>query len=200
VLSATEFAKSFRQSPFALTLVSQADKLAALFKTRFRRDLPLKYFRSNRQLLAEIQCVLRQSKASFRGSPIDDVIELLIAGRHYSWVGFYLLLGGLGEQALATAGDHPEQMALAKTRSKVLMSVKAGGRELGVLSVETDRANFRPEDRVLLENVADTLARFLSGPGKYLVRKARQKAANFQAHVSNSTASKPTRSAAAGEK
>ncbi len=52
--------------------------------------------------------------------------------------------------------------------------MKLASRELGVLSVESDRENgFGAEDRVLLEAVADTLARFLTGRGKYLVRKAR---------------------------
>jgi hypothetical protein len=179
------------------------DKLAAFRKIQLRRDLPLKYFRPTRQLFAEIRHLLPQ-KASFHGSAIDDVIDLLIRGRHYSWVGLYLVLSGGGQQALATGGDRPEQMALPQTRSKVLISVKTAGRELGVLSVESDRANFRAEDRVLLERVADILARFLSGPGKYLVRKAREQAAKpmpkSQAHVSHPAAVKPTRSAAAGDK
>jgi putative methionine-R-sulfoxide reductase with GAF domain len=163
----------------------------------------LKYFRPTRQLLAEIRRVLAQ-KPSVHESAIDAVIELLISGRHYSWAGLYLALNGGGQQALAMGGDHPEHMALPQTRSKILISVKTAGRELGVLSVENDRANFRAEDRVLLENVADALARFLSGPGKYLVRKAREQtakpASNSPARVPNSTAAKPTRSAAAGDK
>ena len=65
-------------------------------------------------------------------------------------------------------------MALAETRSKILISMKLASRELGVLSVESDREGaFGAEDRVLLEGVADSLARFLTGRGKYLARKAR---------------------------
>jgi hypothetical protein len=164
----------------------------------------LKYFRPTRQLLAEIQRVIEQSKPSFHDSPIDDVIELLIGGRHYSWIGLYLALSGGGQQAMAVAGDHPEQMALPQTRSKILVSMKLAGREVGVLSVESDRGNaLRAEDQALLEGVADALARFLSGRGKYLVRKARQKATRpvpkSQA-ASPCTAARPTRSAAVGEK
>jgi putative methionine-R-sulfoxide reductase with GAF domain len=52
--------------------------------------------------------------------------------------------------------------------------LKLAGRELGVLDVESDRENaFGSKDRVLLENVAQLLARFLAGPGKYIARKAR---------------------------
>jgi hypothetical protein len=166
----------------------------------------LKCFRPTRQLLAEIQRVFDENKPSFHDSPIDDVIELLIGGRHYSWIGLYLALGDGGQQAMAVAGDHPEQVALPQTRSKILVSLKLAGRELGVLSVESDRRNaLRADDRALLEAVADAMARFLSGPGKYLVRKARQKATrpvpkSQAAPVSPSTAARPTRSAAVGEK
>jgi len=68
---------------------------------------------------------------------------------------------------------HPAQVAAAGTRKKIIVSMKIAGRELGFLNVESDRENsFGSEDRVLLERVADLLARFLTGPGKYLVRKA----------------------------
>jgi hypothetical protein len=51
--------------------------------------------------------------------------------------------------------------------------MKIAGREVGFLSVESNRENsFGSEDRVLLERVAELLARFLTGRGKYLVRKA----------------------------
>ena len=54
--------------------------------------------------------------------------------------------------------------------------MRLASHELGVLSVENgdDRA-LSAGDRVLLERVADALARFLAGRGKYLVRRAREK-------------------------
>lgn len=56
----------------------------------------------------------------------------------------------------------------------MLISMKLASRELGLLSVESDREDgFGAEDRVLLEAVAEVLARFLTGRGKYLARKAR---------------------------
>ena len=71
-------------------------------------------------------------------------------------------------------------MALPETRSKILISIKLASRELGVLSVESDREGaFGAEDRVLLEGVADSLARFLAGRGKYLARKARTDASRL---------------------
>ena len=74
---------------------------------------------------------------------------------------------------LETATVHPAHVAVPGTRKKILVAMKIAGRELGFLNVESERENaLGPEDRVLLESVADLLARYLTGPGKYLVRKA----------------------------
>jgi hypothetical protein len=70
-------------------------------------------------------------------------------------------------------------MARPETRSKILISMKLAGREFGVLDVESDQENaFGVEDRVMLENAADQLARFLAGSGRFIVRKARTQAAS----------------------
>ena len=135
----------------------------------------MKVYLSTRQLLADVERVLAASPLSPRHSPLEDVIELLCHGRHYAWVGIYLAVGtNAAQQSLGAGSDKPYQMDLAETRSKVLISMKLASRELGALSVESDRENgFGSEDRVLLEGVAGAIARFLSGRGKYLVRKAR---------------------------
>ena len=101
--------------------------------------------------------------------------DLLIQGRHYSWVGVYLTQDNDHSSALLKDShpNHPGQMAMAGTRKKMVISMKIAGRELGHLAVESDRDNaFGSEDRVLLERVAGMLARFLAGPGKYLVLRA----------------------------
>jgi putative methionine-R-sulfoxide reductase with GAF domain len=165
----------------------------------------LKSYRSTRDLRAEIQRVLAQNRPDFHHSPLDQVIELLIRGRHYSWVGIYLIGGEDSRQQLlgSRGNEHPHQIAAPATRSKILISIKLAGRDLGVLAVESDSENtFGSEDRVLLENVADLLARFLTGSGKYIARKARQAASTTtkpQARAPQS-ASPPSRSAAVGEK
>ena len=135
----------------------------------------MKIYRDTAGLLAEIECVLATSRPSFQHSPLQDVIELLSRGRHATWVGIYLAAGTASQQLLGAGGDpHPGQMARLETKSKILVSMRLAGRELGVLDVESDRENaFGPEDRVLLENVANRLARFLAGPGRYLARRAR---------------------------
>ena len=136
----------------------------------------MKSYRSTRQLLADVEGLLAARQPSFHHSPLEDVIELLCRGRHYAWAGIYLAVAENGSQpSLGAGGDTPGEVALQGTRSKILISVKLASRELGVLSVESNHENaFGAEDRVLLEAVADALARFLSGRGKYLARRARQ--------------------------
>ena len=140
----------------------------------------MKVYRSTRQLLADVERALAASRPSFHHSPLEQVIDLLCRGRHYSWVGVFLATGeNSPQQLLGAGGDLPGQVALAETRSKILISMKLASREPGVLSVESDHENaFGTEDRVLLEGVADALARFLAGRGKYLARRTRQLAAS----------------------
>lgn len=135
----------------------------------------MKVFRPTRQLLADVERLLAANRPSAHHSPLVDVIDLLCCGRHYAWVGIFLAVGAnLPQQSLGAGGDSPDEVVLPGTSSKILISMKLASRELGVLSVESDGENaFDMEDRVLLENVADTLARFLAGRGKYLARKAR---------------------------
>jgi hypothetical protein len=112
-------------------------------------------------------------------SPLDWVLKTLCHGRHYSWVGIYLAVTDRSSRKLLGSGSdvHPGQTSLPETRSKILVSMKIAGKEVGILDVESDQENaFGIEDRVLLEAVADTLARYLGGPGRYLVRHARTKA------------------------
>lgn len=135
----------------------------------------MKTYRAPRQLLADVARLLA-AKPNFHQTLLDDVIDLVCAGRHYAWMGIYLAVDDRNQ--LPRAAADPQQLATPEARSKILVSMKLAGRELGVLAVESDRANaFGPEDRVLLKNLATTLARFLAGPGKYLVRKARGNAA-----------------------
>jgi L-methionine (R)-S-oxide reductase len=62
-----------------------------------------------------------------------------------------------------------------ETRSELVMPIKIGAHVIGVIDVESDRLNGFPyAARVLLRKLAATLARFLVGPGKYVVLHARQ--------------------------
>jgi GAF domain-containing protein len=162
-------------------------------------------YRSPRTLVAEIENLLASNKPSFQHSPLEDVIELLCRGRHYAWAGIYLTVDQSGsQQFLGAGGDvEPAHVALPEARSKILISIKLASQELGVLAVESDRDNvFGREDRVLLETVANLLARFLAGNGKYLVRRARQVSSENSnpKRTPQPVATQPLRSAAVGEK
>jgi hypothetical protein len=62
--------------------------------------------------------------------------------------------------------------------------MKTGTREIGVLDVESDRpTGFPSAELIFLEKVADKLARYLAGPGKYLVRRAREPASRAKPAV-----------------
>lgn len=133
----------------------------------------MKPYLSSRDLIAKIDRILAENRPSFHDSPLEKVAELLADGRHFSWVGIYLKLDEKSAPALLENLVHPAQFAVPGTQKKIIIAMKIAGREVGSLNVESDKENaFGAEERVLLERVAGILARFLTGPGKYLVRKA----------------------------
>jgi len=137
-------------------------------------EIPLRTYRSPRELLEQIRQIIGGNQPSFHSSPLEEIVEALANGRHYSWVAIHLTAEDHASPRLLGAGGdaHPAQIKHPQSKSKILVSMRIAGREIGVLAVENERA-FGSEDRVLLEGVADLLARFLAGPGKYLVLKAR---------------------------
>ena len=133
----------------------------------------MKPFRSTRDLLADVEQALAENRPSFRDSPLEKVAGLLAEGRHYGWVGIYLTLEKQPAMPLLPNAAHPARFEASGTRKKVIVTMKIAGREIGFLNVESNRENaFGTDERVLLERVAGLLAKFLTGPGKYLVRKA----------------------------
>jgi len=133
----------------------------------------VKPFRSTRDLLADIEHALTENRPSFHESPLEAVAGLLAEGRHYGWVGIYLTLEKQAATPLLPNATHPAQFEASGTRKKVIVTMKIAGREIGFLNVESNRENaFGADERVLLERVAGLLAKFLTGRGKYLVRKA----------------------------
>jgi putative methionine-R-sulfoxide reductase with GAF domain len=135
----------------------------------------VKSFRSTRDLLADVEQALADNRPSFRDSPLEKVAGLLAEGRHYGWVGIYLTLEKQPAMPLLPNAAHPARFEASGTRKKVIVTMKIAGREIGFLNVESNRENaFGADERVLLERVAGLLAKFLTGRGKYLVRKAGQ--------------------------
>jgi GAF domain-containing protein len=143
---------------------------------------PLKVYLSTRQLLADVDRLLAANVPSAHHSPLQDVIDRLCRGRHYAWVGIFLAVGENQPQlSLGAGSDAPDKVVLPEMRSKILISMRMASREIGVLSVESERENaFSPQDRIFLEAVAETLARFLVDRGKYLARKARTDSARMK--------------------
>ncbi|HZQ21381.1 MAG TPA: hypothetical protein VFA89_00995 [Terriglobales bacterium] len=132
----------------------------------------MKTYRPVRAVLSEVHRLLT-SKAPAHSSPLEDVADVLSDARHYTWVGIYLTFDSKTTQNLA-GGEELTRFASPDSCAKMLFSMKMAAREIGVLAVETHHEfGFGRDDRVMLENVAEELARFLSGPGKYLARRAR---------------------------
>jgi L-methionine (R)-S-oxide reductase len=72
--------------------------------------------------------------------------------------------------------DATYSMCFLEVKSEIVVPIRIAGRTLGVIDVESDRPdNFGSADRVLLQNVAAMLARFLTGRGKVVVRHARER-------------------------
>ena len=103
------------------------------------------------------------------------------------------------------SADPTYSMCFLETKSELVQPIKIGARVLGVIDVESDRLDaFRSQERALLEQVAELLARFLTtDQGKLLLRKAREKSqavkAETEPHKRPQSARPGLSRAAAGE-
>jgi len=80
--------------------------------------------------------------------------------------------------------------ALPETRSEVVIPLKIEGRVLGVLDVQSDRLNaFHPNDLLILEALADTIARAVEGARLYSDLRRRANQLSLIAEVSKSVSS-----------
>ena len=104
-------------------------------------------------------------------------MHTLSDGRHYAWMGIYLAVPAPAPQPLLEAGGDATAEKAISSRSRVLVTMTLGSREIGVIDVESSRpGTFSSREVVFLEQVAEVLARYLAGPGRFLVRRARQNA------------------------
>lgn len=165
-----------------------------------------KPYRPPREVLAEVEHILSRRYSPSCSSPLDAVAEVLHEGRHYFRTGISLVVGE-GVERQAWRG---QQAPSAQSKAELVQPIRLVGRVLGVIEVESDRPDaFSQEDRVLVKEVAGRLARFLTGRGKYLVRKTKAAAArgvdsaaasNPERHQPSSERASAPRAAAAGEK
>jgi len=142
----------------------------------------LKTYTSPRNVVAEIKRLIASDKPSPRPpSALVRILKLLCESRNYARAGVFLTINGR-EVPRAFGGA---QVAAGETRQEFSVPIRIASHTLGSLRVQPAPGHgFSPEERVLLHEVAEILALYLSGKGKHLVRKTREAlrestAANF---------------------
>jgi GAF domain-containing protein len=182
--------KIYRSVREVLKAVEQV--LAAKPRLASRGRLPLREIRGaqfQESPLVQVARLLQKGRQYFAVTIFLDaggrLLRAASAGPAPRCAAMRLGEGNVGQAAKTGApkvvpdvSHDPQYVAVfAETRSELVMPIKIGAHVSGVIDVESDRTNaFAYEDRVLLEKVATVLARFLAGPGNYLVMKARQAA------------------------
>lgn len=137
----------------------------------------MKTYRTPRDLQARIEAALAR-RASSHNTPLDEVAGILGEGRHYSWIGIYLVAGEISKPGSAAAKTGPR----AAAQTHAVIPVAIGQHVYGAMEVQSEKGRtLTGKDRILLKQVAERLAKYLHGPGAYLVRKAREAAAVEQA-------------------
>ncbi len=152
----------------------------------------MKSYRPARQLLAEVEQVLAK-KYSPRAQTVEQVLGILQEGRCYSYAGVFLALEDQDRRQFV-GKELTSVASVEENKGRLVVPIKMPGRLLGVLHVETDRANgFSGIDRQLLADVAARLAMFLSTNGRYIVFRAKMQPVAAEEPA-------PAKRAAAGEK
>lgn len=143
----------------------------------------------------------------------DKVIRQVFRGPVPPCHSFALGIGNVGTAGKTgiikvipdVSADPTYSMCFLETKSEIVLPIKIGFRILGVIDVESDRVDaFSSQERVLLEQVAGLLARYLTtDQGKRLSRKAREKSnatkAETEPHKPPQSARPQFTRAAAGE-
>jgi L-methionine (R)-S-oxide reductase len=93
------------------------------------------------------------------------------------------------------SADPTYSMCFLETKSELVQAIKIGSRILGVIDLESDKLDaFSIQEQVLLEQVAELLARFLTtDQGKLLMRKAREKSHTVKAETEPHKRPQPVR-------
>lgn len=83
------------------------------------------------------------------------------------------------------SADPTYSMCFIETKSELVQPIKIASRILGVIDVESDKLDaFSSQERTLIEQVAELLARYLTtDQGKLLSRKAREKSRSVKAET-----------------
>ena len=131
----------------------------------------MKTYRSPRNVVAEIERLVAADKPSpHPPSALARIAKLLCDSRNYQRAGIYLLIDGR-EVPRAFSGSQ----TASQPGTDLSLPVKIASETLGSLRVQLAPGHTSSfEERVLLHEVAEILALYLSGKGRYLVRKARE--------------------------
>ena len=121
--------------------------------------------------MAAIKALIAADKPSpHPPSALARIAKLLCDSRHYQRAGIYLLIDGR-EVPCALSGSP----TASQPGTDFSVPIKIASETLGSLRVQLAPGHTSSfEERVLLQEVAEVLARYLSSKGKYLVRKARE--------------------------
>ena len=132
----------------------------------------MKTYRLPRNVIAQVKGLIATYKPSPRPpSALVRILKLLCESRNYQRAGIFLMVAGR-EVPRAFSGP---QAAASQPGPELGVPIKIASHTLGSLRVQLAPGHeFSPEERVLLHEVAGILARYLSGKGEYLVRKARE--------------------------
>ncbi|MGB9104194.1 MAG: GAF domain-containing protein [Terriglobales bacterium] len=182
--------KTYRSAREVLGAVEQV--LAAKPRLASRGRLPLREIRGEQfqeSPLVQVARLLQKGRQYFAVTIFLEaggrVLRVASAGPAPRCAAMRLGEGNVGQAAKAgmakvvpdVTRDPQYVKVFSETRSELVMPIKIGVHVSGVIDVESDRLNaFSYKDRVLLQKVAIVLAKFLSGRGKYLVRKVREAA------------------------
>jgi hypothetical protein len=131
----------------------------------------VKTYHSPRSVVAEIRRLILADKPSpHPPSALARIAKVLCDGRHYQRAGIYLMVDGR-EVPRAISG----QQVISDSAADLSVPIKIASQTLGSLRVQLEAGHSSSfEERVLLHEAAGILAVYLTGKGKYLVRKARE--------------------------
>jgi len=132
----------------------------------------VKTYLSPRDVVAQIEKLIATEKPSPRPpSVLARILKVLCEGRHYERAGIFLAVNGR-EVPRAFGGS---QAAAGELRPELVVPIKIATYSIGSLRVQpAPGRGLSSQERILLHKVAQILARYLSGKGKYLVRKTRE--------------------------
>jgi len=120
------------------------------------------------QIVKEVERLLARPRGG--AEALEAVAGLLQTNRRYSWVGIYVVAGEKMRRHAETSATPGSETAPAG----IAAAIRTASRTLGMIEAQ---GAFSYEDQVLLKRVAALVAKFLTGPGKGLLRKAREEAA-----------------------